>query len=165
MTESGLKTRLQAVYLEQLLGDDYDENGSSDGWNGDDGSGNGDEDGHEGGGEKNVKLLDEFTCFQKDGYRQGESGYEGDVLLMADSFSGFQTDPGIGEVGAEQSQCKVLQQELGAKIGWDVIWVKTPVTFYEADSFTRRESVEHNVVSAAFMVHVPRVVDGRRLDA
>ncbi|KAG8860879.1 hypothetical protein FRB96_003613 [Tulasnella sp. 330] len=100
--------------------------------------------------------VDEFSCVIN------PDQYQPDVLLTADDFSGI-----WGEYYSEDDETKLelLQSELGAKIGWSIIWVKTPEKFRVASTFAsygNEPSIDHTYVSAALLVDLPPVVNGRR---
>ncbi|KAG9034519.1 hypothetical protein FRB95_013086 [Tulasnella sp. JGI-2019a] len=139
LTALGLKIRLKAVYMEYC--DELYDNGTQ-------------------ALPQDDKLIDDFTCFEKvNPYGRGSRH----VLVVADSFSGIDERTEIGQVGMDDTQLEILQKELRAKIGSDIIWVKAPETFYEANSFTSWMAVEHQYVAPALLVDVPGVVQGSRL--
>ncbi|KAG9008773.1 hypothetical protein FRB94_012998 [Tulasnella sp. JGI-2019a] len=98
---------------------------------------------------------DDFSCFGKEST---------DILLTADSFKGFGEHNRANFLGDRgTSTIGLLESEIGAKVASDMIWVKWPEVFHEANSFLNYgESVDHNLASVAFVVDIPRVVEGHR---
>ncbi|KAG8860881.1 hypothetical protein FRB96_003615 [Tulasnella sp. 330] len=153
LTDLKMSPRLKAVYIE----DGYD-------LKNDDGKANINDNSTNLGQDQALKphgsLLDDFTCFEKSSGEEDEA----QVLLTADSFSGINEYTRTNHGGDEdEGPMQRLIIELGAKIGWDIIWVKAPKVFYHANSFLNFGAfVDYNSVSAAFVVDIPRVVEGRR---
>ncbi|KAG9033961.1 hypothetical protein FRB95_014041 [Tulasnella sp. JGI-2019a] len=98
---------------------------------------------------------DDFSCFGKEST---------DILLTADSFKGFGEHNRANFLGDRgTSTIGLLESEIGAKVASDMIWDKWPEVFHEANSFLNYgESVDHNLASVAFVVDIPRVVEGHR---
>ncbi|KAG8880833.1 hypothetical protein FRB98_004709 [Tulasnella sp. 332] len=152
LTELRMKPRLKAVYiesgydLEKIANNDNDDHGDDIYHS------------HDRGPKPHGSLLDDFTCFEK------SAAEDGHVLLTADTFSGIDENTRANHGGDEdEGPVELLIAELGAKIGWDIIWVKTPKIFHRTNSFLNYGAfVDHNSVSAAFVVDIPHVVEGRR---
>lgn len=80
--------------------------------------------------------------------------------MTSNSFSGIYE----GEM-VEDRKIDVLQRDIGAEIGWDVVWVNGPEGFSLASTYIgygNEPSIEYCYVAAALMVDIPPVVDGRR---
>ncbi|KAG8886206.1 hypothetical protein FRB97_006209 [Tulasnella sp. 331] len=105
--------------------------------------------------ETTIERLDEFSCF-------GAGSCHRFVLLTADDFSGID---GRHCVRYEEKKLELLQSEVEAKIGWDVLWVKRPEKFRVASTFAsygNEPSIDHCYVSVALLIDLPPVVDGHR---
>ncbi|KAG8994056.1 hypothetical protein FRB94_013000 [Tulasnella sp. JGI-2019a] len=142
LKESELKVRVKAVYLEHCYDhDEYVDDARSE-------------------AAKGHTAIDDYCCFKRERSYTDECR----VLLTADSFTGFDDDIRANHGGDENSTpMELLESELGAKIASDMIWVRTPEVFHEANSFLNwGKVVDHNAVSTAFVVDIPRVVEGRR---
>lgn len=80
--------------------------------------------------------------------------------MTSDSFSGIYE----GEL-VEEMKTEVLRRDIGAEIGWDVVWVNGPKGFSLASTYIgygNEPSIQYCYVAAAFMVDIPPVVGGRR---
>ena len=100
--------------------------------------------------------VDEFSCLVLNGGSYGRHC----VLVTSDSFSGIYE----GEM-VEEAKIDVLRRDIGAEIGWDVVWVNWPERFSLASTYIgygNEPSIEYCYVAAAFMIDIPPVVDGRR---